>query len=303
VGNPYFDAISSGFYNAIAQLGEDNFEYVYTGPETAEADSQIPFVEEAIRKGVDAIFIAANSNDALNDVFDRARAAGIRVYSINQDIPGSESHRDAAIMPVNFEAVGAAQIELMGALMDYQGQFAILSATVDAPDQNVWVALMKAELAGNPAYSRMELVEVAYGDDQAEKSAAETIGLLERWPNLGGILAPTAVGLPAAAGVARDRGLAGRVKVTGLGLPSEMAEFVLDGSCEGFQLWNPPYEGYVGVCLVWAEKKEGFVPTPGAVFSAGMLGDYAILPNGQILTLETPMLYDRSNILEYSILF
>ena len=303
LGNPYFDALSSGFYNAIAQLGEENFEYVYDGPETAEADNQIPFVERAIRQRADAIFISSNSNDALNEVFDQARAAGIRVYSINQDIPGSESHRDAAIMPVNFDTIGAALIELMGAQLGYRGQFAILSATVDAPDQNTWVALMKAELEGNPKYGRMELVDLVYGDDQAEKSAAETRGLLERWPNLGGIIAPTAAGIPSVARVVREQGLSGRVKVTGLGLPSEMAEFVLDGTCEGFHLWNPPYEGYIGVYLMWAEKKEGFIPAPGASFSAGTLGEHTILPNGQILTLEAPMLYDRSNILEYSILF
>jgi rhamnose transport system substrate-binding protein len=111
------------------------------------------------------------------------------------------------------------------------------------------------------------------------------------------------VGIAAAAGVIRELGLQDRVKVTGLGLPSEMAEYVLDGACEGFQLWNPPYEGYIGVHLVWAEQKEGFVPEPGAGFSVGMLGTRVILPDNQILTLETPMLYDRSNIREYSILF
>jgi rhamnose transport system substrate-binding protein len=82
-----------------------------------------------------------------------------------------------------------------------------------------------------------------------------------------------------------------------------MAEFVLDGTCEGFQLWNPPYEGYMGVYLVWAERKEGFVPSPGAAFSTGKLGEHVIQPNGQILALENPMLYDKSNIERYSVLF
>jgi rhamnose transport system substrate-binding protein len=82
-----------------------------------------------------------------------------------------------------------------------------------------------------------------------------------------------------------------------------MAEFIQDGTSEGFQLWNPPYEGYIGVYLVWAEKRLGFIPAPGATFQAGRLGDHTILPNGQILTLETPMLYDRSNIREYAVLF
>jgi rhamnose transport system substrate-binding protein len=303
LGNSYFDALSTGFYDAIAELGEENFRYVYTGPQVAEPDNQIEFIEKAILDGACALFIAANSNTALNAAFDKARGAGVRVYIINQDVPGSETHRDAAIMPVNFDTIGSAQIELLGGQIGYEGPFAILSATADAPDQNTWVALMREELKNNPKYERMELLEIVYGDDQAEKSASETEKLLSKHPGLKGIIAPTAVGLPAACRVVREKGAAGKVKVTGLGLPSEMAEFVLDGTCEGFQLWNPPYAGYLGVCMVWAEKKEGFTPVPGAKFTARKLGEREILPSGQILTLENPMLYDRSNIEKYSALF
>ncbi|MDR2089863.1 MAG: substrate-binding domain-containing protein [Clostridiales Family XIII bacterium] len=303
LGNPYFQALSSGFYDAISELGEEHFEYIYTGPETAEATSQSTYVRAAVEAKADAIFIAANSNDALNDVFDEARAAGVRVYSINQDIPGSEAHRDAAIMPVNFDTVGAAQLKLMAEQIDYEGRFAILSATADAPDQNFWIASMQAELANNPAYARMELVALVYGDDQAEKSAAEMEALLAEYPDLKGVIAPTTIGIAAACRVVQSAGAAGRVKVTGLGLPSEMAEFVKAGVCESFQLWNPPYEGYIGAYMVWAEANGVFSPDPGAKFSAGKLGEYTVLPNGQILTLEMPMQYDASNIDMYAVLF
>jgi rhamnose transport system substrate-binding protein len=303
MGNPYFAALNVGFNNAIAQLGEDNFKFTYTGPDTAEDPTgQIPYIEEAIQNGADAIFIAANSTSALNESFDKARAAGIRVYIINQDIPGSEEHRDAAIMPVNFDTIGAAQVELLGSQMGYQGQFAILSATREAPDQNTWVALMQEELK-KPEYAKMRLVEIVYGDDEAEKSAAVMEGLLDRHPRLKGVIVPTAAGLPAACRVVRERGFSSKIKVTGLGLPSQMEEFVMDGTCEGFHLWNPPFEGYLAVFLVWNEKREGFSPVPGAVFSAGKLGEHTILANGQILTLENPMRYDKSNIKEYAILF
>jgi rhamnose transport system substrate-binding protein len=303
LGNAFFEALSTGFYDAIAELGEENFKYVFNGPQVAEADNQIEFVKNAIQDRADAIFIASNSNTALNPVFDEAREAGIRVYIINYDIPGSESHRDAAIMPVNFDKIGSAQIELIGGQIDYEGPFAILSATEDAPDQNTWISLMKKELEENPKYSRMELLEVVYGDDQTEKSALETRALLSKYPEIKGIIAPTTVGIAAACQVVRESGMSGKIKVTGLGLPSQMEEFVLDGTCEGFQLWNPPYEGYIAIYMVWAEKKAGFAPSPGAKFSAGKLGEYTIQPNGQILTLEDPMLYDKSNIEKYSVLF
>ncbi|MDR2354626.1 MAG: substrate-binding domain-containing protein [Clostridiales Family XIII bacterium] len=303
LGNPYFQALSAGFYDAISELGEDKFDYIYTGPKTAEATSQTDYVREAVQNGADAIFIAANSNDALNEVFDEARAAGVRVYTINQDIRGGEAHRDAAILPVDLDAVGAALIELLAQQIDYEGQFAILSATTDAPDQTLWVESIKAELANNPAYERMELAAVVYGDDQTEKSAMEAEALLSAYPDLKGVIAPTAVGLPAVCEVVRSAGLAGKVKVTGLGLPSEMAAFVKAGVCESFQLWNPLYEGYIGVYMVWAEENEGFLPEPGASFSAGKLGKYTIPPSGRILTLEAPMLYDASNVDVYAVLF
>jgi rhamnose transport system substrate-binding protein len=162
---------------------------------------------------------------------------------------------------------------------------------------------MKKELESNPAYAKMELATIVYGDDQPKKSAEAMEALLAEYPDLKGVLAPTTVGIAAACRVVSSAGVADKIKVTGLGLPSEMAEFVRSGVCDGFQLWNPPYEGYISVYLIWAEKHDGFVPEPGAKFSAGELGEYTILPNGRILSLETPMLYDASNIERYAVLF
>jgi ABC-type sugar transport system substrate-binding protein len=95
-GNPYFDSIIGGFEKACSEIG---CNFTTTAPATAEATSQIPFVEEQIQRGVDVLAISPNSPDALNDVFDEARAKGIVVLIVNSDIPGSEEHRDAAILP------------------------------------------------------------------------------------------------------------------------------------------------------------------------------------------------------------
>jgi rhamnose transport system substrate-binding protein len=263
---------------------------------------QLPYIEEAVKAGAQAIFIAANSDTGLNGAFDRARAAGIRVYIINQDIPGSETHRDAAILPINFDTLGAAQVELLAAQIKYRGEFAILSATREAPDQNTWIACMREELK-KPQYSRMKLVDIVYGKEDREASRTAMRELIANYPNLKGVIAPTTVGLPAASSIVREMGLASKIKITGVGLPSEMEEFVLEGICEGFHLWDPPSQGYLAAFLVWNEKREGFSPKPGAVFSAGNLGEHTILPSGQIYILENPVLYDKTNIQEYALLF
>ena len=54
-GNPYFDSITGGFEDACASLG---CEFEFVAPATAEATSQIPFIEAQIQRGVDVIAIA-----------------------------------------------------------------------------------------------------------------------------------------------------------------------------------------------------------------------------------------------------
>jgi rhamnose transport system substrate-binding protein len=193
-GNPYFDSIIKGFEKACGEIG---CEFTTTAPATAEATSQIPFVREQIQRGVNVLAISPNSPDALNEVFDEARAKGITVLIVNSDIPGSEAHRDAAVLPMDFNITGSSQVELMGSLIDYEGEIAVLSATADAPDQNFWIEGMKEALK-DPKYAKMKLVEVAYGNDDPQKSLTECEALLSKYPDLRGIIAPTTVGVAAA---------------------------------------------------------------------------------------------------------
>jgi rhamnose transport system substrate-binding protein len=298
LGNPYFDALSSGFDQAIAELGADKFEYHYVGPAAAGATDQIEYIEAAVQNKAFAIFLAANSQDALNATLDDARAAGVRLYIINQDIPGSESHRDAAIMPVDFDKIGSAQIELTGGYIGYEGEIAILSATTSAPDQNHWIDGMKAALQ-DPKYAKMKLVDVVYGDDQPEKSTTEMEALLNKYPNLKAVICPTTVGIAASTKVAQTRKVADQVKVTGLGLPSEMKQYIEDGTSPGFQLWDPPKQGYMAVYMCWEEKNGNFKPAPGASFNAGKYGTMTIRPNGQIMALEEPKTFDKNNLQDF----
>ncbi len=57
------------------------------GP-TSETDvnEQVQLVENSISRGVDAIAIASNSSDALNDVIDRAREAEIKVITVDNKV-------------------------------------------------------------------------------------------------------------------------------------------------------------------------------------------------------------------------
>lgn len=295
-GNPYFDSLTQGFVDACEVIA-CNFEFV--APATAEATSQIPFLEAQIQRGVDVIAISPNSPDALNQVFDSARDKGIIVLTVNGDITGNEDRRDATILPTDFTKVGADQIEIVGSLIGYAGEIAILSATTEAPDQNFWIVGMNETLTSDPKFANMTLVATVYGDDQPEKSTTEMEALLANFPDLKGVIAPTTVGIAAAAQVVQSRGIADQVKVTGLGLPSEMRDFVKDGTVEAFQLWSPYNEGWLAAHFAVGLKNGSMVNEVGATFEVPNLGTITINEGNSINTQSALTTFNAGNIDEY----
>ena len=292
-GNPYFDSLVAGFEDACEKLG---CEFSQAAPATAEATSQIPFVTAQIQRGVDVIAISPNSPDALNQVFDRARSRGIMVLAVNGDIVGSEEHRDAAILPVDFTRTGPGQVELLGSMIDYEGEIAILSATTDAPDQNTWIAAMEDVLENDPKYADMELVAKVYGDDEPQKSTTEAEALLQAHPDLRGIASPTTVGVAAAAQVIQSADVADRVKLTGLGTPNQMRPFVKDGTVEAFQLWSPYNEGWLASHFAVGVIEGEIENEVGTTFEVPELGEVTIEEDNVINTQAELTTFDASNI-------
>lgn len=293
-GNPYFDTIIKGFEEGADAIG---FNFTTVAPSTADATSQIPFLKEQIQRGVKAIAISPNSADALNQVFDEARGKGIKLIVVNSDIPGSEEHRDAAILPMDFDITGKSQVELMASLIDAKGEIAILSATTDAPDQNFWIEGMKKELE-DPKYKDMKLVEIAYGDDDPQKSLREAEALLTKYPDLRGIISPTTVGVAAAAQAVETAGLADQVQVTGLGTPDQMRRFIENGTVTKFALWNPADEGLIASYLIDGLIHGTIEAKEGVSFDVPGLGERTFGKNAAIIA-GPPLIFDKDNIGDY----
>ena len=139
-GNPFFNQVSEGFKKSADEL---KLDYDTQAPATADATSQLSVIKDQVQRGVDVLVISANSPDALNEVLDQAKGKGVTVVTVDSDLTGNESHRDLGVLPTDFSKIGPSQLELLGKSMNYEGEFAILSATADAPNQNAWIAGMK----------------------------------------------------------------------------------------------------------------------------------------------------------------
>jgi rhamnose transport system substrate-binding protein len=155
------------------------------------------------------------------------------------------------------------------------GKFAILSAGPDSANQNAWIAAMEDVLA-TPEYANLELLETVYGNDETEKSTQEALALVDKYPDMELIMAPTTVGIAAAAKAMQDEGLCETVKVSGLGLPAEMVSFVKNGCSPEFALWSFKDLGYLTYYLAYMLASGQLEAVEGAQFEAGRMGNYTI---------------------------
>tara|TARA_B100000614_G_scaffold27596_1_gene21533 strand:- start:83 stop:1084 length:1002 start_codon:yes stop_codon:yes gene_type:complete len=297
-GNPYGEKQMEGFQEGIEEQGG---EAILRAPDQPTAEAQIQIIEQLIAQQVASISITGNDYDALEPVLTRAMDSGISVLSADSAV--NPNSRLTHINQADSEMIGRTLIQAAYDMADGAGDIAILSATSQASNQNLWIEWMQTELDENPdKYADLNLVRIAYGDDLRDKSVSETEALLQSFPDLEVIIAPTTVGIAAAGRVITDRGLIGDVYVTGLGLPSEMAEYIENGACPYMFLWNPIDVGYLTAYAAVAAVNGDITGAAGETFSAGRLGDFEIVEasdGGTEVLLGAPFRFDPSNIDEW----
>jgi rhamnose transport system substrate-binding protein len=293
IGVNVFTENGKGAKEAAKELGDS---VTYNGPTEASAAKQVPFINAAVRQGYNAIIISANDPNAVAPALKRAAQRGVKVISYDGDV--AKDARTIFVSPPSAQAIGAFQVEWIGAQTGYKGEIAILSATPTAANQNTWIKFMKATLK-KPKYKNLKLVKVAYGNDNPTDSAKETQSLLQAYPNLKGIISPTTVGISSAAQVLQQEGKCKSVALTGLGLPDQMRKYVKQGCAKKFGLWNERDFGYLAAYVahnVLAGKLSGKL---GQTFKAGRLGNRTVVTsdgNKPVVVLGDPLVFTPQNI-------
>ena len=294
LGIGFFEAANKGAEEAAKELGD--VEIIYTGPTDTTAEGQIEVINALIAQGVNAIAISANDKDAVAPALQKAMERGITVISWDSGV--AKEGRQMHLNPSSNALIGNTIIKLAADNMPEGGDVAILSASATATNQNIWIEEAKKVL---PNYAGVNLVATVYGDDLADKSYREAQGLIATYPNLKAIIAPTTVGILAASQAVTDAGLIGKVNVTGLGLPSEMAGAVESGATKSFAIWNPIDLGYAATMLAYNINK-GATTEAGASIPMGRMGAAVLDENGEA-AMSDPFTYDASNIADFKSIF
>jgi rhamnose transport system substrate-binding protein len=259
-------------------------------------------IQSLISQEVDCIAIASNDMNALTAALQDAMDAGIKVFALDSNvIPDA---RQTFVNQAGVQEIGQALADAVYDIAGGEGQFAILSATSQSANQNSWIDAMET-IMEDEKYADLELVEVAYGDDEPQKSTDQAQALLAKYPDLKVICSPTTVGIAATAKVLQDAGSS--VKLTGLGLPSEMSAYIGDDDdspCPYMFLWNPVDMGRLSAYTAMALVDGTITGALGDTFDAGDMENspYTITEcddGGTEIILGPPFRFDSSNIDEW----
>ena len=300
LGVAVFDQAHNGALEAQKEL-KNPAEVQFLGPTPENSVAgQIEIVTNAATQGVGAIMLSNNSGDQIVPAAKAAHDKGINVVTWDSPIPSAEAE-DVFVAQVDFSETGKVMADMtLNILGDAGGEFAILSASPDAANQNAWIKAM-GEALKDPKYAKLKQVDLVYGNDQSELSYNQALALVDKHPNLKLIMAPTTVGIAAAAKAMQDEKLCDKIKVSGLGLPSEMVAYTMSGCAPQFALWSFVDLGYLAYYTAYGLATGAFKAEEGATFKAGRLGDYTITKDptrgkGLRVLMGPFSKYDKTNV-------
>ena len=288
---PFTDAA----HGATVVSKKYGYNLVYNGPTTASASAQVRFIDTAVADHYKGIMLSADNPAAVSPALEAAMKKGVFVVGFDSDV--LHPAREMFVAGASNAEIASVELKMLGSQIGYKGSFAIISSTPTETNQNTWIALMKKDLRSNPKYKNMRLATIVYGTNNPSQASTVTQGLLQRYPNLKGIISPTTIGIAAAAQVlAKDKNV--HVVLTGLGDPNQMRSYVESGVVKEFALWSFQREGEIATYAMHALLSHKITGKPGQSFNAGPYGTITIGANSDIVA-GPPIVFTKSNIGKY----
>jgi ribose/xylose/arabinose/galactoside ABC-type transport system permease subunit/ABC-type sugar transport system substrate-binding protein len=284
-GDPYFVSCKLGAEEAAKELG---VELIWDGPTEMDPAKQNEVVEGWITKGVSAIAVSVSNEASISTVLRKAKAHGIPVLTWDAD--AAPDARDFFVNQATPQGIGYTLMDEAARILGGKGEFAIVTGTLSAANQNEWIKFIKQRLAEK--YSGIQLAVIRPSDDDRDKAFAETQTILKVYPKVRVIMGIATPAVPGAAEAVKQSGRKD-VKVTGLTLPSLAKPYVHSGTVESIVLWDTGNLGYLTIYAADAAAK-GTLKAGVKDIAAGRLGKIQI--SGDQVLLGAPFIFNASNI-------
>jgi rhamnose transport system substrate-binding protein len=284
-GDPYFVSCRKGAEEAARELG---VELIWDGPTDLDPAKQNEVVEGWITRGVDVIAVSVENQAGISTVLRKAREKGIKV--VTWDADSQKDARDFLINQATPQGIGYTLIDEAARILNGKGEFAIITASLSAANQNEWIKHIKARMAEK--YPNLKLVAIQPSDGDRDRAFTETQNVLKVYPNVKLILGVAAPAVPGAAEAVRQAGRTD-VKVIGLSLPNMCKPYIKAGVIESIVLWNTLDLGYLTVQASQALSK-GTLKAGVSSLQAGKLGTIEV--KGDEVMLGAPFIFNKDNV-------
>jgi rhamnose transport system substrate-binding protein len=284
-GDPYFISCRQGAEEAAKELG---VELLWDGPTDLDPAKQNEVVEAWITRGVDAIAVSVENKVGISTVLRKAREKGIKV--ITWDADAEKDARDFFINQATPQGIGYTLTDEAARILNNKGEFAIITASLSAANQNEWIKYIKERLAQK--YPGLKLVAIQPSEGDRDRAFAETQTVLKVYPNIKLVMAIAAPAVPGAAEAVKQSGRTD-VKVTGLSLPNMCKPYVHSGVIDSIVLWNTLDLGYLSVYVANALTTEGLKRGDKEI-TAGRLGKIEVVDDE--IRLGAPFIFNKENI-------
>src|SRR6266545_3780291 len=284
-GNPYFVSCRKGAEAAAAELG---VYLLWDGTTETDPAKQNEVVEAWITRGVDVIAVSVENKVGISTVLRKARERGIKVLTWDAD--AEKDARDFLINQATPQGIGYTLTDEAARILNGKGEFAIITASLSAANQNEWIKFIKERLAQK--YPDLKLVATQPSEGDRDRAFAETQTVLKVYPKVKLIMAIAAPAVPGAAEAVKQSGRAD-VKVTGLSLPNMCKPYIKEGVADSIVLWNTVDLGYLTVYAADALSK-GTLKRGDKEIAAGRMGKIEVVDDE--VRLGAPFIFNKENI-------
>ena len=252
--SPYWQTMRAGSLMAANDFGVD--VDVFGPAQEIDVPAQ---VLNLISREVDAVVLAPNSSDALNNVIKRARKAGIKVIVVDT---GVTTDSDGVIATDNIKAgeqAGSTLCDLARAQSKATGSVLIESSVAGAQTIKERETGFRRGLAAS--CPGLEVATTRYNRDSTDQAVSDVNDVLTANPSLVGIFASNVTSGVGAARAVRDNNAADTIPVVAFGTDPQGNVALADGSIDALIVQNPYFLGYQSV-IEASMASVGSLPPP-----------------------------------------
>lgn len=249
-GNDFYNMVKKGAAQAIEDLnealgytGKDKISFSYAAPKTEDVIDQINIIDQFLDKAPDALCIAFADATASKTQMEMAKNNGVKLIAF--DTPDDSRAAETLIATDNMTAASEAAAQMFNAV-NYNGKIAVVvHNSLKQTGQDRYHAIT-SELSEMYANKDLRIVDVVYvaQDERTEKEIFDE--LLEKHPDLGGIICTDLMTTEAA--IAYAESLKERnFSIVGFDISEKIAEAIEKGLIVGTVAQDPYGIGYATV--------------------------------------------------------